>query len=295
MLTVGAHRAGGGRWRAVVAGFAMVVASATQPARADDTTDATACERAGLEAERKSDLPHGLLHAIGMVESGRLAPITGGTAAWPWTINANGAGHLFDSLPQAVAATQALQQHGVASVDVGCFQINLQQHPAAFASLEEAFDPSANATYAARFLSELRARTGSWESAIAAYHSATPRLGGPYRDTVLASLTDTGQAAVVAMPPVTRVAVWTPSTATDQMRVWRPSAPGSAPGIIVIRQSSGTGPDNPPAPPPSGRQPLPQFTTSIPFAGKRDSIQYSLGQPDPVVHVRTGPADTPLR
>jgi hypothetical protein len=126
----------------------------------------------------------------------------------------------------------------MASVDVGCFQINLLQHPAAFASLEEAFDPSANAAYAARFLLSLRDRTGSWENAIAAYHSATPELGNAYRDNVLASLTDAGKASAVVIPPITRVLVWTQPSATDKIRVWRPSSAGSAPGVIVIRQSS---------------------------------------------------------
>jgi hypothetical protein len=221
----------------IMAGFAVAVALATRPARAE-TGDATACQQAALEVERKSDLPPGVLHAIGLVESGRLDPATGHVAAWPWTINANGAGRTFETLPQALAATRTLQQRGVASVDVGCFQINLLQHPTAFTSLEQAFDPSANATYAARFLLSLRARTGSWDAAIAAYHSATPRLGSAYRDNVLASLTGAGKASIVAMPPVTRVVVWTPSSAVDAMRVWRPSAPGSAPGIIVIRQPS---------------------------------------------------------
>ena len=269
----------------------MVVAGAAQPALAGDAGDTTACQRAGLEAERKADLPPGLLHAIGIVESGRSDSITGRVAAWPWTINANGAGRVFDSLPQAVAATQALQKHGVASVDVGCFQINLQQHPTAFATLEEAFDPSANAAYAARFLLELRARTGSWESTIAAYHSATPGLGSAYRDTVLAGLTETGKASVVVMPPVTRVVVWMPSSATDKMRIWRPSAPGSAPGIIVIRQSPTLWQDNPPAPPRGGHQPLPQVTASIPLAGKRGSIQHSPGQQEAAVHARTETTD----
>ncbi len=228
----------GGRWRTTVAGLAMAVAGASHPALARDIGDAAVCQRAGLEAERKADLPPGLLHAIGLVESGRLDPATGQVAAWPWTINANGAGRLFESQSEALAETRALQRRGVTSIDVGCFQINLLQHPDAFASLEEAFDPVANATYAARFLLALHARTGSWENAIAAYHSATPGLGGPYRDTVLASLASVGKASIAAVPPANRVLVWIPSSVTDKIRIWRPSPHGSAPGIIVIRLSS---------------------------------------------------------
>ncbi len=59
-------------------------------------------------------------------------------------------------------------------------------HASAFASLEEAFDPTANAAYAAKFLLRLLAQTGSWPSATAGYHSLTPEIGGEYARKVLA-------------------------------------------------------------------------------------------------------------
>jgi hypothetical protein len=74
----------------------------------------------------------------------------------------------------------------VTSIDVGCMQVNLMYHPSAFASLEQAFDPSSNALYAARFLNRLFAQTNDWEQAAAMYHSATPELGEDYRQRVLA-------------------------------------------------------------------------------------------------------------
>ena len=74
---------------------------------------------------------------------------------WPWTVNAEGQGAFYDTKAEAVAAVRAMQARGVRSIDVGCGQINLMHHPDAFASLEQAFDPQANAAYAARFLKEL--------------------------------------------------------------------------------------------------------------------------------------------
>ena len=62
-----------------------------------------------------------------------------------------GRGHFYDSKAEAVAAVRAMQARGIQSIDVGCGQINLMHHPDAFANLELAFDPQANATYAARF------------------------------------------------------------------------------------------------------------------------------------------------
>ena len=52
---------------------------------------------------------------------------------------------------------RAVQAQGVRSIDIGCMQVNLMHHPNAFATLDAAFDPLANALYAARFLTELRA------------------------------------------------------------------------------------------------------------------------------------------
>ena len=59
-------------------------------------------------------------------------------------------------------------------------------HPDAFASLDQAFDPAANAAYAARFLRQLYGQAGAWPKAVAAYHSATPALAVPYAQKVMA-------------------------------------------------------------------------------------------------------------
>ncbi len=71
-------------------------------------------------------------------------------------------------------------------VDVGCMQVDLYYHPHAFASLEEAFDPVANADYAARLLLELyRGEAGgSWDLAVGLYHSHTSLLAAEYRNRV---------------------------------------------------------------------------------------------------------------
>ena len=81
---------------------------------------------------------------------------------------------------------RGLQARGVQSIDVGCMQVNLMHHPAAFASLEQAFDPAANAAYAARFLTALYADTRDWTRATAFYHSQTPERGELYQKRVAA-------------------------------------------------------------------------------------------------------------
>ncbi|NKE43149.1 lytic transglycosylase domain-containing protein [Roseomonas frigidaquae] len=92
----------------------------------------------------------------------------------------------------AVAAVAALRAGGVASIDVGCMQINLLHHPDAFADLHEAFDPVANVRYAAAFLSRLRAGLPDWEAAIRRYHSGNAARGDAYRRRV--AMAQLGQA-----------------------------------------------------------------------------------------------------
>jgi hypothetical protein len=182
----------------------------------------SACEQAGRQAERAHDLPSGLLLAIGRIESGRWDATRDRVVPWPWAIDAAGDGALLDSKQAAIARTAALRDAGTRNLDVGCFQINLAMHPFAFTDLQQAFDPVANADYAARFLVELHAHLGNWNDAVAAYHSAQPDLGTPYRQAVFANWPMGGHAAtadiqsgpvVVELASGARIRIWTPSGA----------------------------------------------------------------------------------
>ena len=123
-------------------------------------------------------------------KSGRIDPVTGRMHPWPWTIDAEGQGSFFPTKEEAIAFTRQLQARGVQSIDVGCLQVNLMNHPDAFHSLEEAFDPDANARYAVRFLTQLRQKTGTWDAAAAWYHSASPDLGIAYRQKVVTAMAE---------------------------------------------------------------------------------------------------------
>ncbi len=147
------------------------------------------CRQAVAMAERAAGVPPRLMAAIARVESGR-ADGQGGVHPWPWTINVEGAGYVYASKAEAIAAVRGFQARGARSIDVGCMQVNLMYHPAAFASQDEAFDPMANARYAAKFLGELFGQARDWTKATAMYHSATPALGETYQRKVLALLTD---------------------------------------------------------------------------------------------------------
>jgi hypothetical protein len=162
----------------------LLLATAPRPALADPTQ---LCRAAIATAEREAAIPAGLLQAIGRVESGRRNPETGAFGPWPYTINAEGQGRFFPNAPAAIAAVRELQGRGVRVMDVGCMQINLHHHPQAFANLEEAFDPVANARYGAGFLARLNETRRDWAVSASHYHSQTPALADAYRARVMAA------------------------------------------------------------------------------------------------------------
>jgi hypothetical protein len=206
----------GWRGRAVLAVWlAAAAAAGPAAARAPDRTavapDAS-CARAAAIAEAEANIPAGLLLAIGQIESGR-DDAAGRSMPWPWTVQDGATGRFLDSADAAVDAVRRLRAAGERSIDIGCFQMNLLHHPDAFADLASGFDPLANARAAAGFLAGLHAELGSWERAVAAYHSRTEALGGPYRDHVLSAWHGAPPGAVISagFARTSGVRVWGPA------------------------------------------------------------------------------------
>ena len=162
--------------------LSMAVARAA-PAPDWLTTQSTQCRAAIAAAETKYQLPPNLLGSIAKVESGR--PIAGRVQPWPWTIDADGQALFLDSEAAAVAWARLGLRRGVKFMDIGCMQVDWQLHPDAFKSLDQAFDPTANADYAARYLRSLYEESrGNWNVAVGWYHSHTLDLAADYRDRV---------------------------------------------------------------------------------------------------------------
>lgn len=205
------------------------------PAAAQPSADATlACGAAATRAERDWHLPSGLLAAIGTIESGRRAPTGLVPTIWPWTINAEGRGFYQPSKAAAIDMVRILLLRGARLIDVGCFQVDLFYHPYAFANLEAAFDPDANAGAAARILSLGRLGSTGWDGAIAAYHSALPPIGAAYLQKVRAvwpwimahpswnEPAPPGDFAVLLSPQARLVRVVTPDTAVSAQSIALP-------------------------------------------------------------------------
>ncbi|PWC38012.1 transglycosylase [Azospirillum sp. TSO35-2] len=170
------------------------------------------CIAAILDAEKTAGITDHLLLAMGFTESGRRTEDRLFTA-WPWTVNTEGQSHYFATRDDAIAFVRATQARGVSSIDVGCLQVNLRWHPDAFPDLATAFDPVANARYAAGFLSALRRDHGSLDTAIARYHSAQSERGEAYRQRVTGNLRwvagALGYLETLAAGPIGATPVWT--------------------------------------------------------------------------------------
>lgn len=139
------------------------------------------CAEAVRKAERKNAIPTHLLSAISLAESGRWNAEKQANIAWPWTVTSGGEGQFFKSKAEALAEVEFLRTDGVTNIDVGCMQINLFHHGHAFETVEDAFDPAANAAYGAGYLKKMHAKTNNWLVAAGAYHSTTPGLSAKYR------------------------------------------------------------------------------------------------------------------
>jgi hypothetical protein len=149
---------------------------------------------------------------------------------WPWTVDANGAGYRYPTEAAAEQAVSGFEAAGITSLDIGCLQVNLAQHPDAFQNLAQAFDPAANASYAASFLTSLEQKFGNWPQAVAAYHSQTPALGAPYEARVYAQL-DGGA-------PLTLPASFVPFHGQAHAQVAATSPPASIPPPTAFAMSS---------------------------------------------------------
>lgn len=148
------------------------IASASSPA--------DLCHVAGREAANSAGVPEDVLRALTLVETGRKKGKK--FQPWPWTVNVEGKGRWFETSDEALSYVYKHYKTGARSFDVGCFQINFRWHGQAFASIEEMFDPVANANYAAAFIKSLKTEMGTWTAAAGAYHSRTPKFAKKYSE-----------------------------------------------------------------------------------------------------------------
>ena len=188
---------------------ATVFLSVTTPTHAMGDT-AGICDQVAAEASRRTGVPISVLQAISLTETGRKSD--GAFRPWPWTVNMEGKGVWFESEDEARAYVYKEFKRGARSFDIGCFQINYKWHGTAFRSIDEMFDPLANALYAAKFLKSLHAEQGDWGRAAGAYHSRTPKYATRYQErferfrTTMLTQGGPPESEIPEIPDIVRVA-----------------------------------------------------------------------------------------
>ena len=122
--------------------------------------------------EKKYKIPHKLLSAISLTETGRT--VDGAFVSWPWSLNVSGKSFVFDSLENTKNFLQEKIDNQVNNIDIGCMQINYKYHKKSFEDLNSFLDPDKNVEWAAKFLVSLYHKHKSWNIAISRYHSSNP-------------------------------------------------------------------------------------------------------------------------
>jgi len=156
---------------------ALIAACATAAALIA-TPAAASCTAAAAIAARLTGVPAALLVSVAQVESG----------LHPWTLNVDGRDVRYTSHAAALEGLRRAIGQGARNVDGGCWQVSSRHHGQANAEL--ALDPLRGALYAALYLTDLRARTGTWTKATQWYHNRDTQKGEPYADKVTQALTD---------------------------------------------------------------------------------------------------------
>ncbi|MFV1494510.1 transglycosylase SLT domain-containing protein [Phaeobacter sp. JH20_36] len=184
------------------AALGLLVFLKPQTGHASSPQVSALCDLAARRAARDQGVPLDVLRAITRTETGRGGKQ--GLQPWPWTVNMEGAGKWFQTEDEARAYVFSHFKRGARSFDVGCFQINFKWHGQAFDSIDQMFDPLANAQYAARFLRELHDEFGDWSQAAGAYHSRTPTYANRYTARFDRVRADLKPVETVAALPVER-------------------------------------------------------------------------------------------
>ncbi|WP_241003911.1 transglycosylase SLT domain-containing protein [Magnetospirillum aberrantis] len=194
----------GGKWLAtVVMAVSLLAGGGAAASSIPGLPTQALCAAETAKAERLYGIPSQLLDAISLVESGRYDSESRAVLAWPWTVMAEGEGRYFPNKAAAVAEVKKLKARGVKNIDVGCMQVNLMYHGQAFPSLDDAFEPSSNVGYAARFLRGLYDSTSHWPTAASYYHSQTPHLAATYKSKLMKVWSSGGsREAIASLRPV---------------------------------------------------------------------------------------------
>ena len=147
----------------VAAVLAAITASGASAKQAD--LKLGVCEAEIARASAKFGVPLAILYAVGLTESG------GNGTLQPLLVATKTVSYVGKDRADAIRKFNEIRATGTELIDLGCLQANYYWHKAEFKSLEDMFDPRLNVEQAARFLSVLHKRHGSWVIAAARYNA----------------------------------------------------------------------------------------------------------------------------
>ena len=166
------------RWLFWTIIFLILSLSQTSLAKTEKSIsqESHSCLRLIQEIAPHYQVPVSLLKAIAQVESG----LHSKKYPWPWTIHCKGKAYYFKTREAAYCYLNRLYAAGVDRIDIGCMQINFRSHAHKFGHPTELLCPQTCITYAAQLLKQLHQQTGSWQQAVALYHSRCPKMQKAY-------------------------------------------------------------------------------------------------------------------
>jgi hypothetical protein len=168
--------------REILAGVALLLASALAPALGQGSIWLAAAQAQGLDPL--------VLYAIALQESRRLSP-DGRVRPWPWTLHVRGRGALrFETYREAAhKLTDLIGVEGVTNVDIGIMQINWRANGHRLLDPAQILLPNNNIRLGARILREnLKRARGDLVVALGRYHSPHKDRGRRYAESVLSIL-----------------------------------------------------------------------------------------------------------
>ena len=132
------------------------------------------------------DIPHTLLYAVALTESGKRVISTGAYRPWPWTLNVAGRGYFFDSRKEAWQALVEYIKGGKSSSDIGLMQVNWRYHQERLGTPWQALDPYHNLRVGAGILQDCYVTRQDWWASVGCYHApSNPDRADQYRRRVV--------------------------------------------------------------------------------------------------------------
>ncbi|MCP4966485.1 MAG: lytic transglycosylase domain-containing protein, partial [bacterium] len=131
-------------------------------------------------------IPHTLLYAMALTESGKQIEPAGGYRPWPWTLNLAGQGYFYSSRSAAWKALTGWISEGKRSIDIGLMQVNWRYHQDRLGTTWQALDPYHNLRVGAAILQACYQIRQDWWSSVGCYHSpANESRADRYRQRVV--------------------------------------------------------------------------------------------------------------